>query len=168
MNYRLSLSGLVSLAVLLFFGIFASAAYSATMKVEADIYRAPVDDDTVRISVPDIVDLGSVTLYDQSEEVRLWINNTGTVDVIVTPQLADEQDEIFSNLYFRPQKTSNGTDVEHRRIGDFFFEARKPTGSSSSNPEDIYMILDLRNFTGILTRDLIDERADIYFVAVEA
>lgn len=160
---------LVVCGVLIIFGaLMVSAAYGATMRVQADILSVPDDNDIIRISVPDFVDLGNVTLYDQSEEVRLWVNNTGTVDIIVEPILLNESDSVFSHLYFRAQKTSNGSSVPRRQIGDFTFEAKKPTVGTDTNPEDIYMILDLQNFTGTLNRNLIDHSAEIYFLAVAA
>jgi hypothetical protein len=136
------------------------------MTVEANIFNEGAPQQAVSVQVPDFISLGNVSNGGISDEIKVTINNTGTTNISVTPQLADENEEIFSYLYFRTRKSSSNPDLNIKyRIGDYHLSISAPS-SSGMRSEYFYMSLDLRNFTEDLGGDLIGHQADVIFVAV--
>ncbi|MBR9704631.1 hypothetical protein GOV12_04410 [Candidatus Pacearchaeota archaeon] len=147
--------------------VFAQS--NASMEVEANIIGF-LDDDPVydvSIEVPDSIFLGNVTKNDPiSDELRVYINNTGNLAITVTPQLFDSSEKIFSNLFFRTLKTSNGTSVLKQRIGDYSLDIDKPATSVGVKSKYCYMSLDLTDFNEELEEDLIGHKSRIVFLAM--
>lgn len=166
---KTSAFAIFSFALLVIMFIFMASASKDVMTVEANIFAGSGtnNDSTIRIEVPDYLFFGNVSVGDISDELKVYINNTGSVDVTVTPKLLNRSEEIFSYLNFRKFKTSNGTSVPFTRIGDFSFNINKPSGGNTYEDEYIYMALDLRNYTGVLNQNLIGHKADVKFFAVE-
>src|SRR3989344_243265 len=107
---------LLIISLLLIVGLLGSVnaeSGNATMTVEVNIMgfanqSGNVSD--VSIEVPDYINLGNVTKDNPvSEEVDVYINNTGKLPITVTPQLKDSDELIFSYLYFRT-RTSSGNE----------------------------------------------------------
>jgi len=174
---RLLYSTIITFSLLISLGITLSLSFSnvaateqnATMTVEANIigFANGSTTEEVSIEVPDYVFLGNVTKDEPvSDELKLYINNTGKVAITVTPQLKDPEEIIFSYLFFRLLKTSNGTAVPFTRIGDFSMNIDKPTSGSSYKSKYFYMKLDLTEFDGDIKEDLIGYRTDILFLAM--
>jgi len=95
---------LAVLSVFLLFGIgllYFVSALSDTMTVEANILAGTggLDETIIRVEVPDYLFFGNVTNGAKSGELKVYVNNTGNVDITVTPELVDESEEIFSYLY---------------------------------------------------------------------
>lgn len=120
---------------------------------------------SISLQVPDFIDLEEVDEDGNSEELKIYINNTGDVAITVTPQLIGYSDDIFSNLYFREFKTSGGSPVTPQRIGSWSFNISAPTGGSEFRSKYFYMQLDLSDANIDLSSDLIGHRADVRFVA---
>ena len=87
---------------------------------------------TISIQVPDFIDLGNTTEIGASEELRIYVNNTGTGAITVTPRLINYTDDIFQNLYFREYKTSGGNPVIPSQIGNWSFNISAPSGANYS------------------------------------
>ena len=70
------------------------------MIVEADILDAgnSSENGTISVQVPDFIDLGNVSEIGASEELKIYVNNTGTGAITVTPRLVNYTDNIFQNL----------------------------------------------------------------------
>ncbi len=136
------------------------ASQNDTMIVEVDILSS-TSVDAVSIEVPDHVFLGNVTKGKKTDEFQVYVNNTGTVNITVTPTLASN-DDIFSNLYFWYRQTS---DWPKQKIGDFSFNIQKPT-SSGVRKDHFSMWLDLTNYTGDINGNLIGDEKEITFVAL--
>ena len=172
-NYKIiyRTCGLFLLIMVVISSLSFSSADNDIITFEANIIADSTEEPTIRISVPDYINLGNVSVGGKSQEIRVFINNTGSVDVIVTPELMNSSEEIFSYLYFREQKTRtiNGTstNVPFSRLGNFSFSAAKPTSGNDFNEEDFYTILDLTDFNGNLNNNLIGHRANVKFIAVE-
>ena len=148
----------IFIAILSYF-LFTSASDVEIMTVEANILKSVFEAD-VSIQAPDYLFFGNLTRGEKSDEFKVIINNTGNVDVIVTPILTSSDEKIFNYTYFRLRKTSNGTGVPFKRIGDFNFDISK------SNDEYFYTILDLVNYPDDIDTDLIGYRSEIKFVAM--
>jgi len=159
---------LIFLCALLLFVSIVFAGAVDVITFEANILASEETNDVVRVEVPNSIFLGNVSKGGKSNEVRVWMNNTGNVDIIVRPQLIDLSKEYFENLYFRDQKTKNKTDVPFERIGDFGFVIDKPLSGEDFRKEDFYAILDLTNYTGEIPNDLIGYKADVKFYAFAA
>ena len=88
--------------------------------------------------------------------------NIGTVDVEVSAEVAPEYNgTIFQHLAFRDILDDPLTNIEY-----FSFEILKPTSVGGIRTEKIYMYLDLENFPGEVTDDLLGHEADVVFYAV--
>ena len=148
--------------------LYAQDSFNATMTVEANIMEfAEESVEEVSIKVPDYIFLGEVTKENPvSDEVKIYINNTGKVPVRITPQLKEGNNDIFKNLFFRTTKTSNGTDVIPVKIGNYFLDIDKPSSGSNYRSKYFYMKLDLTDFSGEINQDLIGYKTEIIFLAM--
>ncbi|MEK6850395.1 MAG: hypothetical protein AABX85_02375 [Nanoarchaeota archaeon] len=158
-----------SLIFVMIFVLYLVSALSDTMTVEANILTGinEANGAIVRVEVPDYLFFGNVSKGAKSEELKIYVNNTGNVNIIVTPRLANSSEEIFSYLYFRKFKISNGTAVPFSRIGDFSFNITKPSSGNSFNDEYFYVILNLTNYNKTINNNIMVHRADVKFVVVE-
>ena len=144
---------------------------NGTMTVTANIigFRINPSLEGVGIQVPDSINIGNITGSNPvSGEFKIDINNTGTVDIIVTPQLADNNEGIFSYLYFISHMTSNGTSVPYTKIGDYSLNISAPASGSSVRKSYCYMRLNLTDLDSPINQDLVDHSSDIIFYAMPA
>jgi len=132
----------------------------------ANIFPSDDGGETVSIEVPDRVYLGNVSIGDKSNELKIYINNTGTTNIQVTPKLVNGSEVIMSNLYLRKFQTSGGNPVNYTRIGDFSFNITKPAGGETYNDGYFYAILDLTNYNSNLSTPLLNYEAQVKFIAV--
>ena len=152
-----------SLVIFFIFGILFLFSVSATHNdisiFEANILGPPPT--LIRVSVPDNIFFGNVSRGQESERIRIDINNTGNVDVIVTPKLVDSSEEIFNYTYFTRRVAE-----PYQRIGDFSFNISAPADPGGFESEYFYAKIDLRDFRGNIDRDMIGHRANVKFFAV--
>lgn len=164
---------LIILAVTLLFSsgfVNAGEGINASMNVKVDLVGFNITTGgEISIWVPDKIDLGEVSKTKLiSSEEGIWINNTGIVDIRVTPELKDSEEEIFKYLYFRKQKstTTNNTDlVTFYKIGDYYLDIDKPVTGKSFRAEHCYMQLNLTDFNGEIKEDVNNYNAEIIFLA---
>ncbi|MEJ2267828.1 MAG: hypothetical protein P8X70_02005 [Nanoarchaeota archaeon] len=119
--------------------------------------------ETIQINVPDYIFLGNITLQDPSYETKygdVYVENTGTEDVIVTPELLPNAEEVFEYISFRNHKTENETDVPFTGINDWNISV------DSQETEKFYISLDLSDFEGTLESDEVTLNTTIKFVAM--
>ncbi len=156
----LMLVALCSLAICLF--LASSASFNVTMKVEANILAEPQQQQIMQVSIPDYVFLDNVTKGNATEEIKVYVNNTGTINVTLTPVLADPSNQFFRNLYF----TKRLSPRLYKKIGDFSFAlpAHSPTGGVEK--DWFYMKLDLKNYTSSIPQNLLNQKADVKFMVV--
>jgi hypothetical protein len=141
--------------------VSASSGSQPISTFEIDLYGPPPP--VVSIQVPDRVDLGNISYGDDlGEDVKVDINNTGNVMVNVKPVLVDTGNEIYSGLYFR-----RITSDPYVRIGEWSMNISAPT-SGGVKESYFYVRLDLRDYSGTIDRDMINEQADIKFIATQA
>lgn len=150
--------------MLVFYACYAFAAQNETMFVEANILAESIPQDLISIEVPDYIFLGDVNEHDSSDKAKIYVNNTGTVDVTITPQLADPNDEIFQNLYFQNRQTGNNSRVY--QIGQYSFDILKPSSAGGKRSEYFYMWLDLTDYPDDITEDLLGQKTEIVFIAL--
>ena len=148
------------LLVLAFFTIVfyvsLTAADDEVMTVEANIMSSIK---IVSIQVPDYIFFGNLTRGECSGVKNFKINNTGNVDLVVSPEIEYSSEKIFSYLYFSKYSPTN-----YLRIvpyGNFSVEVPKKGDSS------IKVKLDLTDYPDDIPQDMIGHRADISFVAME-
>ena len=152
-----------------FSNVAAATGENATMTVKVDLVGFGTSEGEISIWVPDEIDLGEVTKNDLvSNEKGIWINNTGTVDIKVTPQLVDPEEEIFSYLYFRKQqstKTNNTDLITFYKIGDYSLNIDEPGTGKKYRAEHCYMQLNLTDFDGEIREDVDNYNTEIIFLA---
>ena len=158
MNRKRVIIGTILLFFFMLILFFSFAIAGNVMTAEADIY---VPADIVSIEVQDYAYLGNITVGQNSEtvKVKVYINNTGNVNVTVTPQLVDSNENLFKNLYF-----ARITTVPYQKIGVWSINISKPS-SGGVRKEDFWMKLDLGDYTGEITEE-IGHKSDIIFIAV--
>ena len=156
------LAGIVFMAILSLEGIFA--AQNETMIVEADIYAEVIPEDVISIEVPDYVFLGEVNESEESDKAKIYVNNTGTVNVTITPQLVNQGNKIFQNLYFQNRMRGNNSVIF--KIGDYSLNIAKPSSIGGKRSEYFYMWLDLSSYNEDITYNLIGEQEELLFVAL--
>lgn len=140
------------------------AGQNETMVVEANIFADPVLEDVISIEVPDYVFLGNVSRGEKTEKIRINVNNTGTVNITVTPELNNPLDKIFSNIYCQSRQTGNYSTIY--KIGSYSFDIEAPSSLGGKRSEYFYMWLNLTDYEESIPNDMIGEREQITFVAL--
>ncbi len=156
------------LSIFLFGNSFVFAENNSSMIVEVDLIGFnSSSSDEIGIEVPDSLDLGELSKSNLvSDEVGLYINNTGTKDIRVTPMLIDSDEEIFKWLFFRTQKTDKeGIMNITYKIGDYYLDINKPTTGKTFRAGHCYLQLNLTDFSGRIVDDINNYRAEIVFLA---
>lgn len=151
---------LIALGIIVFEMFFVGALHSDVSAFEVNIVGPP--EPIVKISVPDNVFFGNLENGQQSDEIRINVTNTGTVGVIITPQLIDKSERIFNYTYFGRRLAD-----PFKRIGNFNFNITAPA-TGEVRDDYIYAKLDLRNFDGVINNDIPGHKADVRFFAVAA
>ena len=150
-------------------GIATFAAGTDVAVIEANIIDSQSpgggNNSTISVQVPDFINLENVTESGHSEELQIYINNTGTGAITVTPRLLNYTDNIFQNLYFREFKTSGGNPVTPRQIGNWSVNISAPSSGSSVRSKYFYMQLDLSHADVDVSSDLIGHQANVRFFA---
>ena len=156
-------------AIFVFFGLisllgvltFVNAVNTDVSSFEVDVFgpSAPV----IRIVVPDSIFFGNVSKGKESSRVRVDINNTGNVDVIVMPRLIDQFEEIFNYTYFTRRTTE-----PYQKIGEFSYNLWAPSDEGGVESDYMYAKVDLRNFGGQIKGDTKGHKTDVKFFAVAA
>ncbi|MDO8563748.1 MAG: hypothetical protein Q7R87_01950 [Nanoarchaeota archaeon] len=139
------------------FGL-VSAVSNSTINFKVDIFAPPAP--VVRLSLPDNIYLGNVSKGTETEKVKVEFNNTGTVAIIITPQLNDNSENIFNYTYFARRTTDS-----YQRVGSWSMNVSAP-GISGIEGDYFYAKLDLRNYPGNFTSDVIGYTVPIKIFAV--
>ena len=150
--------------ILLFVFVFMSlvvASVSERMTVEANIFIPTATEPIISIEVPDYLFIGNLTIGEKTDKIKVYVNNTGNVNVTITPQLASSSEIIFNNLFFQRRTTE-----PWMKISNWNLNISKPSGSGV-NDEYFYMKLDLTGFTDELDENLIGHKSDIVFWATQ-
>jgi hypothetical protein len=156
------------LMFLLFNISFVFAEDNATTIIQVDLIGFnSSSSDEIGIEVPDKIDLGELNNNNKvSDEEGIQINNTGTIDIRVTPQLVDGDEEIFKWLFFRTQKSDKeGIMNISYKIEDYYLDINKPLTGKTFNHAHCYVQLNLTDFSGRITEDIEDYKTEIVFLA---
>jgi hypothetical protein len=159
---------LISLGVTFYFilnGVFAETNLTSnnTMIVEVDLvgFTPPVP--FVGIWIPDYVSLNNLSKKTlKTGDIYVDINNTGNVNVTVTPYLLDNSEDIFSYLYFK-KRTSGYT---YQKIGNWSMNIEKPDEEDEYRHDWFYMQLNLKEYDKEIKEDILGHRAEIIFYAM--
>jgi len=147
--------GVLGILMLVVFAGLVLGADSDAVEVSVNVL-AP-EPDVVGIKVPDSLDFGNVTKGEESDIMDLYINNTGNVAVTVTPELANDSEEIFSYLFFRRTQSQAFSE-----IGSFSVNISEPADGGIKT-QRTYVMLDLTDFDG---NDSVEYKSDVIFWAV--
>lgn len=150
---RLTIFSIVFLLVV--FMPFINSEQSDNLLVTSDVL-APV----VSVSVPDSIYLGTLTKGYDSDEVSFLITNTGTSDIKVTAQLSGYSGSIYNNLYIR------GSSGSLAKLENFTMNISKPTAIGGNRSLTAYVKLKLSEYTGDISSDMINHKANITFWAM--
>lgn len=153
---------LISFSILLF-SVIGINNVNASDEMTIGVSVLGYEGDYIRIQVPDYIFLGDISKDDAtSNEVNVRVNNTGTLDAIVTPQLVSGSNPIFNYTFFRLQKTQNNTAVPFKQIGNFNFNVDK------KNDETFYISMNLSNYEDEWPTENLNLNATIRFNAMAA
>lgn len=123
-------------------------------------------EEIISIQVPDHINLGEVNKDDPlSSEKIIRINNTGTRNLRIIPELAFNSPEVFNYTYFRKQKTTSTNDsslTAFHKIGEYNINISK------DDYETFYISLNLTDFKGNLSSNNINLNTTIKFVGMAA
>jgi hypothetical protein len=153
--------GVMTIMALMFSFSFVVADVGSdddTMTVKVDVLKSRIG-----ISVPEEVRFHEIAAGYLSEREDLDIENIGTVDIEVSAELAPGYNgTIFQNLAFRRILTDDLVG-----INIFDFEILKPNVVGGTRSENVYMYLDLENYSGDdIEDDMLDHEADVVFYAL--
>ncbi len=148
---------LLCFSIILFLGVVIA---QESMTVETDIF---VPEGIISIEVPDYIYVGNLTwgFETETDDVKIYVNNTGTVDVEIIPELANPSEDVFSYLHFA-KRIGDGFSI----IGNWSLNVSAPANYGGYEDEWFYMKLDLSNYEGDFDSDL-NHQAQIDFIAVE-
>ena len=139
------------------FGSFVLGANLGETTVVVDVVK-----ETIAIAVPDAIDFGVIARGYCSDRQDIDINNTGNVNLIVTPELpVDYEGNIFTHLAFRKILADNLT-----QIGEFEVDVNKPSVVGQIRTQKIYAYLDLENYPDSINEDIQDHSSKIIFWAI--
>ncbi|MBT4376108.1 hypothetical protein HOD29_01920 [archaeon] len=143
--------------ILLATGFVSAEDVNDTMVVKTNVLKS-----VVSISVPEEVIFQDIAKGYVSERNDLDIKNTGTVDISVTPELATNySSDIFDYISFQEVLADPLTKIRY-----FDFEILKPTVIGGERSQGIYMYLDLEEYAGEITEDMMDHQTEVIFWAV--
>lgn len=151
--------------------IDAGEGVNETTTVEVDLigfYQAPDPYDGVSIEVPEYIDFGTVEKDDPlSSELKVYINNTGTIDITVSPELANPLENIFNYLFFRTLKSSsvNPDLTIFKQIGTYGLDIDAPS-SGGVRSKYCYVQLNLTDAADSIDEDLSGHEAEVVFWAM--
>lgn len=151
--------GVIIALAALFLIAFAGAVDTDIVEFRANILAN--EPQIVKVSVPDYVFLGSVGKGEQTENVKIYVNNTGNVNVTITPELVNKNDPYFKYIYFQRRVAE-----PYRKIGEFKFNISAPKSPKKYEDEYVYAKLDLRSFEGDIQENIQEYKSDVKFVAV--
>ncbi|MDP1729407.1 MAG: hypothetical protein Q8L27_04350, partial [archaeon] len=137
------------------FSAFAFSISGESMTAEANIFA-----DSISIEVPDYIFLGNISKGFANEKVKLYINNTGTTNVTITPKLEDSSEKIFNYTYF-----ARRADDVFVQIGKFSLNIPKPSTFGGKRDEYCYIRLDLTNYPYSISNDVPAHKSNIIFWA---
>lgn len=147
------------LAALMLSAGFMLISADDEMTVEAEFIN--YGNQFISIEVPDYISLGEVSKDDPfSDEKNISISNTGTINAIVTPELASGSHAVFNYTYFREHKTQNGTAFPFEHIEDFSINVE------GGDHKTFYMSMNLTGFNGTLSSNNINLSTTIRFTAM--
>ena len=151
------------LSVFMFgFILLATSFVSAEDVNDTMVVKTNVLKSVVSISVPEEVIFQDIAKGYVSERNDLDIKNTGTVDISVTPELATNySSDIFDYISFQEVLADPLTKIRY-----FDFEILKPTVIGGERSQGIYMYLDLEEYAGEITEDMMDHQTEVIFWAV--
>jgi hypothetical protein len=150
------------LSVLLIFSVISVfAEQNVTTCVSADVLSDTYCEEVIGIQVSPNLSLGNVTRGSDGNSLKVYINNTGTVNLTITPILQDSNEKIFSYLYFQRRTTESW-----RKLGNWSLNLSRATPCGAINDDYFYMKLDLRNYPTAINNHLFNYKTNLTFWAM--
>ena len=143
--------------------IFFINFISADTNAGSMIVRADVQAETISIDVNSSVDFGEVAKGYKSDDLKIEIINKGNTKIRVTPRLDDSYAEgIFNYIYFH--RILNDPQMQ---IGNYSIEIDQPSTFGGIEKETIYILLDLRAYSGVINSRIDDHTTNVIFWATK-
>ncbi|HRZ85574.1 MAG TPA: hypothetical protein P5277_02230 [Candidatus Paceibacterota bacterium] len=135
-----------------------SEQYTKTLILETNVIAGESESSGISIEIPDYLFLGNVSVGELSENVTsILIKNTGDVKPVkVIAELVNSNDYIYKYLRISNSSKTSG----FKTIGEFVI--------SLNTQKTVYTRIDLREFEDDLENNILNHRAEIRFIAMEA
>jgi len=135
--------------------VSANGDSNDTMTVKVNVLKSEIS-----ISVPSQVIFEDIAKGYLSERQDIDIDNTGTVDITVTPEVNDTEG-IFDYLVFQEVLSDPMINIRY-----FSLDIDKPSTIGGTKTEGIYLYLDLTEYDGEIDMDMVDHESTVVFWAV--
>lgn len=163
LNKTLALFFIFFLIIILSVVLIKADILNRTINLEIDLigFNETIIDDEISIDTFAFIDMGNITQSNpKTDNIKVYVNNTGNVDITVTPMLKNDSDPIFTNLYFKRILAD-----PYSILGNFSLDIDKPL-TSDYRSKYFYMKLDLTNIIYPFETDMIDYRGELQIVAM--
>jgi hypothetical protein len=129
-----------------------------TMTLEANVFvTGPTGcTENLDIQAPGLISFGDINIGQETNKSKIYINNTGTVNVTITPLLESSSERIFNYTYFQRRTT----DV-WKQIGSWSFNLSASSTCGGVNDDYFYAKLNLINYPYSETQNLTNHKANI-------
>jgi hypothetical protein len=144
---------IISLALL----TLVSAGDTTTFRIDVVGPPTPV----LNVQVPDSIYFGNVSVGEQTDDVKIDINNTGNIGIVVTPKLMSGSHSIYNHTYFKRITTE-----QYFQIGQYSHNISAPS-SGGVRSSFMYAKIDLRNYDGTFSQGSVNRiNSDVKFFVV--
>lgn len=107
------------------------------------------------------IDFGDINTSNESEYYKVYINNSGNVNITVKPRLESIEDSIFENLYFTYRSPSVHSSYDP--IGTWGLNLTRTYNAGQINKDYFYMKLYLKNYNPLVPFDIVDHKNTVIF-----
>ena len=138
---------------------FVSAETNAgSMAVTTDVQA-----ETISIDVNSSIDFGTIAKGYESNAQKIEITNKGNVQINVTPRLdSSYSGEIFNYIYFQRILSD-----PLKQIGNYSVTIAQPSTLGGTEKQTMYILLDLRSYTGNVNSAMTDHTTNVIFWATK-
>lgn len=127
------------------------------------IVRADVQAETISIDVNSSINFGTIAKGYKTDEQKIEIINRGNVGINVIPRLNESYTGgIFNYLFFQRILSDS-----LKQIGNFNISVDKPAILGGTEKQTMYVLLDLRNYSGNVNSAISGHNTNVIFWATK-
>ena len=153
-------SGVLAIILFVIFFVFVVNAENNVLTLKTNISEA-----FTRFEVQNSFDAGNITKgfsTPVSSSTKVYINNTGDTDIVITAELVDLNTALGKYVYL----SSTTTDSSFRNLTYFSMNISKPSEYQGVNSDYLYAKIDLTSFDGNFSNILGGHEIQIRFIAM--